>query len=71
MKYEIKVKGILDESWADWLGEVEITSGEENGLPVTTIRGQAADPQALYGILDRTRSLNLTLISVNQQEIEP
>jgi hypothetical protein len=68
MKYRIKVKGVLDESWSDWLGGVAITCGEENGMLITTICGDVADQPVLFGILDRIRSLNLPLISVMQDE---
>jgi hypothetical protein len=66
MKYQIKIQGLLDESWSDWLGEVEITHGEENGVLITTICGEASDQPALFGILNRIRDLNLALISVVQ-----
>jgi hypothetical protein len=65
-RYQIKVQGELDESWSDWLGGVEISCGEENGMLITTIDGEAADQPVLFGILDRIRDLNLLLISVSQ-----
>jgi len=68
MKYQIKIKGALDESWSDWLGEMEITCAEEDGAVTTTIRGEAPDQPALFGILDRIRDLNLALISVVQTD---
>jgi len=68
MKYQIKVKGVLDESWSDWLGDVELTCAEENGMLITTICGEAPDQPALFGILNRIRDLNLLLISVIQFE---
>ena len=70
MVYEIKIRGKLDESWSDWLGNVELTSNVgEDGAPITTLVCQAPDPPTLFGILDRIRDLNLPLISV--QEINP
>ncbi len=68
MKYQIKVKGTLDESWSDWLGEVVITHREENGVLITIICGEVSDQPALFGILDRIRDLNLPLISVEQSD---
>ena len=65
MIYEIKVKGELDKSWSDWLGEVEITSEPEGGYAITILRLEAADQPALFGVLDRIRDFNLTLVSVN------
>ena len=68
MKYLIKVQGILDESWSDWLGNVEITCQVENGALVTSIHGEGPDQSTLFGILERIRDLNLTLISAAQSE---
>ncbi len=68
MRFEIKVKGVLDENWSDWLGEVAMAHAEENGEPFTLIRGEATDPPTLYGILEHLRDLNLPLISVIQVE---
>jgi len=64
MRYQIKVRGTLDESWSRWLGSVEITSVEENEYPITVIQTEIPDQPALFGILNRIRDLNLTLISV-------
>ena len=67
MVYHIKIKGSLDESWSGWLNGVKIsTEVTDSGMLVTTLTGDAADQEALYGILDRIRDLNLELISVNQ-----
>jgi hypothetical protein len=66
MVYLIKVNGVLDESWSSWLDNTLICIEEENGVPVTIIQGDVPDQPALFGILDRIRDLNLTLISVEQ-----
>ena len=69
MIYQIVVKGKLDESWSDWLGDVSITStlGEDGtSLWVTTLIVEVPDSPALFGILDRIRDLNLTLISLRE-----
>jgi hypothetical protein len=67
MIYQIKVKGKLDESWSDWLGNVQITPAlTEDGTWVTTLVGEMPDSPALFGILDRMRDLNLTLISLRE-----
>ncbi len=67
MIYEIKVKGRLDESWSDWLGNVQITPAlAEDGTWGTTLLAEAPDPPALFGILDRIRDLNLTLIALRE-----
>jgi hypothetical protein len=65
MVYQIQIKGKLDESWADWLGEVSISSAlDPQGGWNTTIIVDAEDSPALFGILDRIRDLNLSLISL-------
>ena len=69
MIYQIEVKGKLDESWSDWLGDASITStlGEdETSLWVTTLAVEVPDSPALFGILDHIRDLNLTLVSVRE-----
>jgi hypothetical protein len=67
MIYQIRIKGKLDQSWSDWLGEVEITAEQaEDGSVITTILVDAADQPALFGVLDRIRDLNFTLIQVSR-----
>ncbi len=61
--YEIRVKGHLDPSWSDWLGELAITpqpGGE------TLLAGPIVDQAALHGILDKLYALNLPILSVVQ-----
>jgi hypothetical protein len=60
--YEIRIKGHLDESWADWFYGLTITheaSGE------TLLTGHLADQSALHGVLNRLRDLGVQLVSVN------
>ena len=59
-RYEIRVKGILDQRWTTWFGNLQVTSdGEE-----TVIAGPVADQAALHGLLTKVRDLGLFLISV-------
>ncbi len=65
MLFEISVSGILDQSWSNWLGDIQIISQLlEDGSTVTILTGHATDQAALFGILDRIRDLNLALIYV-------
>ena len=66
MVYQIKIKGVLDQSWSDWLGNVDIRTepAEENGV-ITTLTVDLIDQAALFGILDHIRDMNLKLVSVN------
>ena len=48
--YQIRVQGILTESWSDWLGGVTITStGQTSEAPVTTLSGRLIDQAGLKG----------------------
>ncbi len=68
MIYQIKVCGVLDESWSGWLGNVRTRTGVENGVVLTIIQGEVPDQPALFGILNRIRDLNLTLVSFEQSD---
>ncbi len=67
MIYQIKIKGVLDQSWSQWLGNVEIhTETMEDEREITTLCGDFIDQATLFGIIDQIRDLNLFLVSVNQ-----
>jgi hypothetical protein len=71
MVYQIKIKGALDQSWSNWLGDVNIHAERmEDGSVITTLMGDLIDQATLFGILDRIRDLNLVLVSVNQGEMD-
>ena len=59
--YEIRIKGHLDDRWADWFGGLTITL-EENGD--TLLTGPVVDQAALYGLLRKVRDLGMPLLSV-------
>jgi hypothetical protein len=59
--YEIRVGGHLDERWSEWFAGLKLTSLEGDG---TLLSGLLPDQAAIYGVLERMRDLNLTLISV-------
>jgi hypothetical protein len=61
--YEIRVKGHLDPSWSEWLGELVITPLADG---VTVLTGLIIDQAALHGILDKLYAMNLTILSVVQ-----
>lgn len=64
--YEIRIKGHLDNRWADWFDGMSITL-ETNGE--TRLTGPVVDQSALHGLLRKVRDLGVRLISVNR--IEP
>ena len=61
-RYEIRIKGHLDDQWADWFGGMSIRL-EENGS--TLLSGPVVDQSALYGLLKKVRDLGMALVSVN------
>ena len=64
---EIRIQGELDESWSDWLEGMEITVDDQ----MTTLRGVIRDQAALRGILSKIWDVNLSLISIKADEVEP
>jgi hypothetical protein len=60
--YEIRLKGHLNDRWADRIGDVVITR-EENGNTLLTC--PVIDQAALHGLLKRVRDLGMPLLSVN------
>ena len=67
-RYEIRLKGRLDSSWADWLGGMSLTHASDG---TTVVAGPVADQAALHGLLQKLRDMGVTLISVNESEPEP
>ena len=59
--YEVRIKGHLDDRWADWFGGLTITL-DENGD--TLLAGPVVDQAALFGLLRKVRDLGMPLISV-------
>lgn len=62
--YEIKVPGIPDTHWGEWLGDLEISVENENSSNPTTIMKGELDQAALHGLLRRLYSMCIPLISV-------
>jgi hypothetical protein len=60
--YEIRLKGHLDERWADWFEGLSIKQ-QENGD--TLLTGPVRDQSALHGLLKKVRDLGMTLLSVH------
>ena len=67
-RYEIRLKGHLDSSWAEWLGGMSLTHASDG---TTVLVGPVVDQAALHGLLQKLRDLGITLISVNEDEIDP
>ncbi len=66
--YEIRIKGHLDDRWADWFEGMTInreTKGE------TLLSGAVVDQAALHGLLRKVRDLGMPLVSVIHVKPEP
>ncbi len=63
--YEIRIKGHLDDRWADSFAGLTITR-EESGE--TLLSGQVVDQAALHGLLRKVRDLGMPLVSINRIE---
>ena len=66
--YEIRIKGHLDNRWADWFDGLTITR-EDNGE--TRLIGPVVDQAALHGLLRKVRDLGLPLVAVIHVEPKP
>ena len=60
-RYIIQVQGYLDARWADWMAPLTI---EYLADGTTNLSGDLPDQAALYGLLQKIRDLNLTLLAV-------
>ncbi len=65
IRYEIRMKGHLDQRWSEWFDGMTITN-EENGDAI--ISGPMVDQAALHSLLVKVFNLNLPLIAVSRLE---
>jgi hypothetical protein len=59
--YEIRLKGHLDQRWADWFSGLTITALPDGE---TLLSGPVIDQAALHSVLRKVRDLGLPLLSV-------
>jgi hypothetical protein len=64
-RYEIRLKGHLDNRWATWFDGLILTNCSDG---TTTVSGLVIDQSALHGLLRSVRDLGLPLISVIRVE---
>lgn len=64
-KYQVKIQGRHNETWSDWMDDLEINIiRQEKGTTITILTGIVKDQAGLHGLLNRIRDLNTPLISV-------
>jgi hypothetical protein len=66
-RYEIRIKGHLDDRWAVWFGGLSLAL-EDNGT--TLLSGPVVDQAALHSLLRKVRDLGMPLLSVIRVEPE-
>ena len=59
---EIKIAGILDINWDQWIQGFDICHGDQDD---TILTGPVRDQAELYGLIAKLRDLGVKLISVN------
>ena len=64
-RYEIRLKGHLDDRWAAWFDGLSLT---HEGDGITVIHGPVIDQAALHGLLRKVRDVGLPLVSVTHVE---
>jgi hypothetical protein len=67
-RYEIRLKGHLDDRWAEWFEGLTITLEEDGD---TLLTGPVIDQAALHGLLKKVRDLGMPLVSVSPVEPGP
>jgi len=66
-RYEIRLKGHLDNRWATWFDGLTLTTRNDG---TTVIHGLVVDQSALHGLLQKVRDVGLPLISVTRVETD-
>jgi len=65
--YKIKLKGHLNESWADWFDGMTFAHKSDG---TTTLTGKVIDQAALHGLLKKIRDLGIPLLAVNRLDLD-
>lgn len=60
-RYEIRVKGHLDQRWGEWFDGLTLTRRADG---TTLLAGPLVDQTALHGVLHKIRDLALPIISL-------
>ena len=66
-RYEISLKGHLDEHWAGRFGGMSVKNTLDlQGFPITVLSGIIVDQAALHGVITRIRDIGIPVISINR-----
>ena len=60
--YRIRIRGHLDQKWADWFDGFSINYDDET----TLLEGPVLDQPALHGVLAKIRDLGLEILLVEK-----
>lgn len=61
----IRIKGLLDKEWSEWLGAFSVTHLENQE---TLLKGDVIDQSALHGLFSKLRDLGWVIIDVCVKE---
>lgn len=65
-RYEIRLRGRLDQRWADWFDGMTVTTSRDPVGPLTILHGHVVDQAALHGAIARVRDVGLPLLSITR-----
>jgi hypothetical protein len=69
--YRILIRGTLDASWSNRLGDMTVSAARlADGMAVTTLTGELVDQSALVGVLNTLHDLGLSIESVEHVSAE-
>ena len=64
-KYQIKIQGRLNETWSDWMDNLETNVvRQDEGTTITILTGIVKDQAGRHRLLNRIRDLCVPLIAV-------
>jgi hypothetical protein len=66
--YQITVEGHMDSRWSKWFDGFDGLRIAQMPDGNTRVSGLVQDQAALFGILEKIRDLNLTLLSVSRSD---
>jgi hypothetical protein len=64
-KVEIRVEGILEPAWEEWLDGFNLVHTEQGE---TILTGEVKDQAALYGLIAKLRDLGLKLVLLRSKD---